>query len=91
LLQPWANFRSAFSAFQFAVIRVVRVRNFAPLHLSDFALKLFVLTSHRVDYLLTWNCRHLANPHLLRRLREFMARRALTLPEVCTPIELAAE
>jgi hypothetical protein len=29
--QPWANFRSAFSAFEFVLIREIRVKNFAPL------------------------------------------------------------
>jgi predicted nucleic acid-binding protein len=44
---------------------------------------------HQADYLLTWNCRHLANPHLQKALRAFMAAHGLTLPEICTPIELA--
>jgi len=61
-----------------------------PAAASD-AIHAAVASLNQVNILLTWNCRHLANPHLLRRLREFMARRALTLPEVCTPIELAAE
>jgi len=30
-LQPWANFRSAFSAFEFASIREIRVKTFVPL------------------------------------------------------------
>jgi hypothetical protein len=37
LLQPWANFRSAFSAFEFAAIREIRV------NLCGFALNEFVL------------------------------------------------
>jgi len=44
---------------------------------------------HQADYLLTWNCRHLANPHLQKPMRFFMAARGLILPEICTPIELA--
>jgi len=44
---------------------------------------------HPADYLLTWNCRHLANPHLQKQLRSFMAAHGLNLPEICTPIELA--
>jgi predicted nucleic acid-binding protein len=55
--------------------------------LSD-ALHLAVATQHAVEYLLTWNCRHLANPHLLKRLRIFMAKQKLILPEICTPLEL---
>jgi hypothetical protein len=61
-----------------------------PAAASD-AVHAAVASLNQVNILLTWNCRHLANPHLLRRLREFMARQQLTLPEICTPIELAAE
>ena len=46
---------------------------------------------HGADFLLTWTCRHLANPHLLPKLRAFMERHKLTLPEVCTPMELMEE
>jgi len=59
-----------------------------PVAASD-AIHAAVASIQGVDILLTWNCRHLANPHLLRNLREFMARRRLVLPEICTPIELA--
>ena len=61
-----------------------------PAAVSD-ALHTAVATLHQVDYLLTWNCRHLANPHLQRKLRAFMAGRGLVLPEICTPIDLAIE
>ena len=30
-----------------------------------------------------------ANPHLQKQLRSFMAAHGLALPEICTPIELA--
>ncbi len=40
------------------------------------------------DYLLTWNCRHLANAHVLRRLQKEAERRGWQLPGVCTPLEL---
>jgi hypothetical protein len=61
-----------------------------PAAASD-AIHAAVASLNQVNILLTWNCRHLANPHLLRRLREFIGRRSLTLPEICTPIELAAQ
>lgn len=50
-----------------------------------------VASQNRVNILLTWNCRHLANPHLLARLRSFISARGLVLPEVCTPIELVRD
>jgi predicted nucleic acid-binding protein len=58
-----------------------------PAAASD-AIHAAVAAQRGINILLTWNCRHLANPHLLGKLREFMWRYKLTLPEVCTPIEL---
>ena len=58
-----------------------------PAAASD-AIHAVVAAQRQVSILLTWNCRHLANPHLLGKLREFMGSHGLKLPEVCTPIEL---
>lgn len=55
------------------------------------AIHAVVASQRRINILLTWNCRHLANPHLLGKLRELMARHGLVLPEICTPIELMGE
>ena len=54
------------------------------------ALHAAIASLNRVDILVTWNCRHLANPNLVGTLRAFVAGRGFTLPEICTLIELAA-
>ena len=36
--------------------------------LSD-AIHISVATLHAMDFLVTWNCRHIANPHAQNRLR----------------------
>jgi len=69
---------------------ILREKILPPAVLSD-AIHASMATIHRADILLTWNCRHLANPHLLPKMREFMTRHGLTLPEVCTPMELIGE
>jgi hypothetical protein len=61
-----------------------------PAAASD-AIHAVVASQGQINILLTWNCRHLANPHLLGRLRGFMANHGLSLPEVCTPIELMGD
>lgn len=55
------------------------------------AIHVAAATLIKVDFLLTWNCRHLANPHLQKQLRTLMAARGLTLPEICTPITLGGQ
>ncbi len=62
-----------------------------PPHVFSDAIHAAVAATHNIQVLLTWNCRHLANPFMLGKLRKFMAARGLTLPEVCTPIEFGAE
>ena len=43
------------------------------------------------DFVLTWNCRHLANAQILRRLEREAAVRGWNLPKVCTPLELMGD
>lgn len=40
---------------------------------------------HQMDYLLTWNCRHLANATLQKDLHEYCLYHNLHFPIVCTP------
>ncbi len=40
---------------------------------------------HHMDYLLTWNCTHLANAILQRKLFEYCAYHNLHVPVICTP------
>jgi len=55
------------------------------------ALHVVVASQHQIDLLLTWNCRHLANPHIAGKLRAFMEHHKLVLPEICTPVELMGD
>ena len=71
--------------------RELLAENLLPPAAASDAIHAAVSSLQGVSILLTWNCRHLANPHLLGKLRNFMARHGLTLPEVCTPIELMGE
>jgi hypothetical protein len=47
-----------------------------------------VATVHAVDYLLTWNCRHLANAQIARRIALVCERLGYRMPAICTPEEL---
>ena len=65
--------------------------NILPPSVFPDALHVVVAAMSSASILLTWNCRHLANPHLLPRLRMHLKGHGLVLPEICTPIELATE
>lgn len=55
------------------------------------AAHLAIATAAKADYLLTWNCRHLANAQILRRLEREAIRHQWKLPKVCTPSELMGD
>lgn len=55
------------------------------------AAHLAVATSHRVDYLLTWIMKHLANALILRRLRPVAQQHGHSLPVVWNPLQLMGE
>ena len=46
---------------------------------------------HEMDFLCTWNFRHLANAFALLRLRKFNEKYGIFIPHVCTPEELLGE
>ena len=55
------------------------------------AFHLALASMHRVDFLLTWNCRHLANANNIEHLRVLNERRGLHVPIVTTPFNLMPE
>ncbi len=56
-----------------------------PPHAVIDAAHLAIAIVHRIDFLLTWNCTHLANPVLQRELIEFCNYHGLHVPVICTP------
>lgn len=48
-----------------------------------------IATHYRMDLLLTWNCRHIANKAIQERLRRLADRSNLKLPILCTLEDLA--
>jgi len=52
------------------------------------ALHIAIATVHQIDYLLTWNCKHIANQEILPRIANLCADLGLMLPIICTPEEL---
>ncbi len=59
-----------------------------PAHAVRDAAHAAVAAVHGIDYLLTWNCRHLANAQIARRIRLVCENLGHTMPMICTPEEL---
>lgn len=44
---------------------------------------------HGMDYLLTWNCKHIANAEMRLRIQKTCADKGVRSPIICTPEELS--
>lgn len=55
------------------------------------ALHVALAVAHRMDYLLTWNCRHIDNAQTKPLARRLCINQGLSFPEICTPQELMGE
>jgi len=55
------------------------------------ALHIAAVAFHSVEYLLTWNCTHIANARILPRLRSALADLGFEIPVICTPEEMVGD
>jgi predicted nucleic acid-binding protein len=55
------------------------------------ALHLAYASFYKIDFLLTWNCNHLANANKRQHVRILNSRMNLFVPEIITPLELFTE
>jgi predicted nucleic acid-binding protein len=62
-----------------------------PARAQTDAAHLAIAAVAKADYLLTWNCRHLANVQILERLEAEALRLCWKLPRVCTALQLMGE
>ena len=59
-----------------------------PSKASNDALHMAVATVYGLDYLLTWNCKHMANAQIQRKLSQISSDFGYYLPTICTPYQL---
>jgi predicted nucleic acid-binding protein len=59
-----------------------------PKRASDDALHISIAAVCSIDYLLTWNCKHIANAIMRATIEEICRSSGLRPPTICTPMEL---
>ena len=69
----------------------IMVRAILPPKAVFDALHIAIAAHHRIDYLLTWNCRHIANGRILSRVYAVLHDLAIPIPVICTPEELVED
>ena len=78
---PELNLPSELPRIEGDIIRLFQLPARAVLDASHLALAVL----HRIDFLLTWNCAHLANAAVQKELMEYCMYHGLHVPIVCTP------
>ena len=58
-----------------------------PSKAANDSLHMALATVYGLDYLLTWNCKHMANAQVQRKLSQISVDLGYKLPFICTPYE----
>jgi hypothetical protein len=80
--------RLAFTASAEALIKHLLGTEIIPAKAAPDAAHIALAAAHGVDFLLTWNCRHIHNLKLERRIESACRMFGLVCPIICTPAEL---
>jgi hypothetical protein len=59
-----------------------------PAVAADDAAHIALAAAHRMDFLLTWNCKHINNRFTFRRIERACAAAGCACPVIATPVEL---
>jgi hypothetical protein len=70
------------------IVQTYIARRVMPSDPAGDALHLALASYHRCDFLVTWNCRHLANAGKFTHIRRVNALLDLFVPALVTPLEL---
>ncbi len=62
-----------------------------PSKAADDAVHIAVASVHSVDFLVTWNCKHLANPRNWRQISDCVASFGYRATVICTPEDLIGD
>ena len=66
-------------------------RAILPPKASIDALHIALVAHHRIQYLLTWNCKHIANAKILPRIYDVLTDLGCPIPIICTPEEMVED
>lgn len=71
-----------------AIAAEIMSRAILPPKAQVDALHIAMAAHHRIDYLLTWNCTHIANARILPRIQRVLTDLSCGVPIICTPEEM---
>jgi len=62
-----------------------------PAKAGEDAIHIATASVHGINYLLTWNCKHIANPRIWKRIGECFRGLGHTMSIICTPEDLIGD
>jgi hypothetical protein len=71
-----------------SLTEAIMAADILPMHAIRDAAHVAVASVHAIDYLLTWNCKHLANAQIARRIKVVCEKFGYQMPVICTPEQL---
>jgi predicted nucleic acid-binding protein len=74
-----------------SLTRAIMAAGMLPGKAIDDATHIAVAAVHGVDYLLTWNCKHLANAQIAKRKAIVCEENGWRMPIICNPDQLMGE
>ena len=74
-----------------ALARLIVASGLVPENAAPDAIHIAVASVHQIDFLVTWNFKHIANPHIRERLRHKINESGHRMPVMCSPEELLNE
>jgi len=73
------------------VAKAIMATGLLPAKATRDAVHIAVSSVHGVDFLLTWNCRHIANAAIMKELGAVVEVSGYEMPILCTPEELLGD
>lgn len=68
--------------------RVLVASGLVPEIASPDAVHIALASAHHIDFLVTWNFKHIANPRIRERMRTKISDSGYQMPVMCSPEEL---
>lgn len=70
------------------ISREIMTRAILPSKAAIDSLHIAIAAFHRIQFLLTWNCKHIANARILPRIHRVLTDLQIPIPIICTPEEM---
>lgn len=68
--------------------RTLVATGLVPMIASPDAVHIALASAHQIDFLVTWNFKHIANPRIRERMRTTINDSGYRMPVMCSPEEL---